>query len=743
LVAGVEARWLGFDRQRAAASHHIYYSSAARYTAEQKNHSSRGRAAPTTTKQQSSTGRLGPTHSNLTSPFHHATIIQRRLDRRLKRATPGGGDVVDPHPNTRAREITHPHILSSFGAHTHKPPSAQQPKMSDAMDVVAPVAAPTEEQQQQQQSEAAATAAAVPTEQPPPQEQPPAAPAAAAAPQQQQQEPAAGAEDAPDAAAAAASMKAEEGAAVGENGAAAETNPAAVSAAVPAAAATTSAFAAAASNGTTAAAAPAGKEGGGAKFMNFRKLEVRALLWIGCVLSLVRLVRLVAWVNDSVFLNSTHLQISTAPRAAQVPGVLRRDGQARRLPRGAGGAREQVRTCRRGNVVWCNVRAGGGCDGLGLPSVPSWFNTLADHLAGWLAGWLADGLTLFSLPNDRTVDRHRHHHPHDRHFDKEPVDEDMVLHCFFMSGMQAANTLGKFDKKRKRGGGGGGAAYYAGAGYAGGGGGGGGGARGGAGSGGRGPLGPHQIAKVDEEVAARPPNAQPADDSTAGWILARVAKYSAERDQYQVRDEEEVLTIPSSGVIRLHEAGEHLGDVQKGDTVLAVFPDTTSFYRAQVTKVPKQQGQRGGEVHVKFDDDEDETGRTPHRRVPSRHVLKLSQVGGLGGGGEGYEGGVGVGGGGGGGGERTRKGARDYKAMISHALQKLPNSKGTLKEIFRIIETDFRDELQWKLEGEGKKTPMWKNQVRKLLVNPRSGFMFINAGERGAYYAEGEGGGGM
>jgi hypothetical protein len=259
------------------------------------------------------------------------------------------------------------------------------------------------------------------------------------------------------------------------------------------------------------------------------------------------------------------------------------------------------------------------------------------------------------------------------------------------------------------------------------------------------------VAKVDEEVAARPPNAQPADDSTAGWILAKVAKYSAERDQYQVRDEEEVLTIPSASVIRLHD-GDHLGDVQKGDTVLAVFPDTTSFYRAQVTKVPKQQ--RGGEVHVKFDDDEDETGRTPHRRVPSRHVLKLSQVGGLGGSGsglgggpDGYEAGLsgsgkGGGGGGGGGGERTRKGSRDYKVMISHALQKLPNSKGTLKEIFRIIETDFRDELQWKLEGEGKKTPMWKNQVRKLLVNPRSGFMFINAGERGAYYAEGEGGGG-
>ena len=38
-----------------------------------------------------------------------------------------------------------------------------------------------------------------------------------------------------------------------------------------------------------------------------------------------------------------------------------------------------------------------------------------------------------------------------RHFESEHIEEDVVLHSFFMSGMQATNTLGKFDKKRKRG----------------------------------------------------------------------------------------------------------------------------------------------------------------------------------------------------------------------------------------------------------------------------------------------------
>jgi len=340
-----------------------------------------------------------------------------------------------------------------------------------------------------------------------------------------------------------------------------------------------------------------------------------------------------------------------------------------------------------------------------------------------------------------------------RHFEREPVDEDVVLHSFFMSGMQATNTLGKFEKKRKRGGGAGGA-HYASHHYGGGsgyapvhrkeGGRGGGGGEGGGGNG--------SVATVDEEVAARL-SCQLVEDSTAGWILARIIKYVPERDTYQVRDEDDhanVQTLPSTNVIRLHE--DNLLDVQKNDTVLAVFPDTTSFYRAQVTKVPKRaQGGMGPlEVMVKFEDDEDETGRTPHRRVPARHVLKLSQVGrfeaanGLGREGTGDGGYEGLGGGG-------KKGSiKDYKIMISHALQKLPNSKGTLKEIFKIIENEFRDELHWKIEGGGgdggKKAPIWKQQVRKLLTNPRSGFMFINAGggERGSqvYYESGGGGGG-
>jgi hypothetical protein len=36
---------------------------------------------------------------------------------------------------------------------------------------------------------------------------------------------------------------------------------------------------------------------------------------------------------------------------------------------------------------------------------------------------------------------------------------------------------------------------------------------------------------------------------------------------------------------------------------------------------------------------------------------------------------------------------------------------------------------------------VWKIQVRKILINPRSGFMFINSGEKALYSAAGGGGG--
>lgn len=84
-------------------------------------------------------------------------------------------------------------------------------------------------------------------------------------------------------------------------------------------------------------------------------------------------------------------------------------------------------------------------------------------------------------------------------------------------------------------------------------------------------------------------------------------------------DMNRVVTLSYDDVRRLDDSSANL---RRGDLVLAVFPETTSFYRAVVVKTPKVgAGGANSEVVVKFKDDEDEAGRQPARRVPSRFVL--------------------------------------------------------------------------------------------------------------------------
>jgi hypothetical protein len=58
---------------------------------------------------------------------------------------------------------------------------------------------------------------------------------------------------------------------------------------------------------------------------------------------------------------------------------------------------------------------------------------------------------------------------------------------------------------------------------------------------------------------------------------------------------------------------------------MAIFPETTSFYKSKVSKSPVWRLDHGvptvKEIIVKFEDDEDTHGKTPHRRVPSRYVI--------------------------------------------------------------------------------------------------------------------------
>mmetsp|Transcript_18443 Transcript_18443/g.39891 ORF Transcript_18443/g.39891 Transcript_18443/m.39891 type:complete len:312 (+) Transcript_18443:87-1022(+) len=130
-------------------------------------------------------------------------------------------------------------------------------------------------------------------------------------------------------------------------------------------------------------------------------------------------------------------------------------------------------------------------------------------------------------------------------------------------------------------------------------------------------------------------------DENGSWILAYVLRFYPDSETYDVQDEDDtskLIRLPWNNVIRLSNGTE--GWFEKGARVMAIFPETTSFYRAIISKQPtwtsgtSAEESAGGvgnahkprvkEVILKFEDDEDqESGKTPHRRVPSRYVIPL------------------------------------------------------------------------------------------------------------------------
>ena len=120
-------------------------------------------------------------------------------------------------------------------------------------------------------------------------------------------------------------------------------------------------------------------------------------------------------------------------------------------------------------------------------------------------------------------------------------------------------------------------------------------------------------------------------------------RFYPDSETYDVQDEDDtskLIRLPWNHVIRLSSGTE--GFFEKGARVMAIFPETTSFYRAIISKQPtwnsgtSAEETSGGvgnahkprvkEVIMKFEDDEDqESGKTPHRRVPSRYVIPLPQ----------------------------------------------------------------------------------------------------------------------
>lgn len=130
------------------------------------------------------------------------------------------------------------------------------------------------------------------------------------------------------------------------------------------------------------------------------------------------------------------------------------------------------------------------------------------------------------------------------------------------------------------------------------------------------------------DVGAAQPGDQVAfqEDADAEWVLGRVLSWMHETGQYEVMDEDDnskKLLLDDHQVIALEGRSERLS---KGDEVLAVYVDTTSFYHATIAMPPRGRAGgigNGGHAHVQFVDDADENGVTPQRVVPVIHIIKL------------------------------------------------------------------------------------------------------------------------
>ncbi|CAI5745613.1 unnamed protein product [Peronospora destructor] len=119
------------------------------------------------------------------------------------------------------------------------------------------------------------------------------------------------------------------------------------------------------------------------------------------------------------------------------------------------------------------------------------------------------------------------------------------------------------------------------------------------------------------------------------WIMARVVKFNADSSTYEVEDVDSGDDDDEDDAPRRHyivpwqQVVELPGDsLPKGEwihyavneRVMAMYPNTTSFFRSTI-RVPNPRG--APYVILKFDEDEDEQGFIPDRKVPFRFVAPL------------------------------------------------------------------------------------------------------------------------
>lgn len=123
-----------------------------------------------------------------------------------------------------------------------------------------------------------------------------------------------------------------------------------------------------------------------------------------------------------------------------------------------------------------------------------------------------------------------------------------------------------------------------------------------------------------ELVAAR-------DARSEGYLLARVLQYLPTKQKYNVEDADPTITSETGrrtfmcGLNEISALRKPDNEYKAGTRVLAMFPETSMFYHAVVVEPPSVN--ENSKYLVRFEDDEDEdTGQTPHREISPRDVVR-------------------------------------------------------------------------------------------------------------------------
>ena len=139
------------------------------------------------------------------------------------------------------------------------------------------------------------------------------------------------------------------------------------------------------------------------------------------------------------------------------------------------------------------------------------------------------------------------------------------------------------------------------------------------------------------QVCAKPPSnkMQPQD-----WILATILRYSPATNKYTILDEDDADADPwAESSAREHIVSRRMvmplpltepsvytpyNEFPRGQWILALYPDTTCFYKAMVHTPPSEMA--GGppkDYLVEFEDESEESGRSAPMRVPTKYILRM------------------------------------------------------------------------------------------------------------------------